>query len=195
MTNYEPILINGMLFMAVVGIDYDQDSNSPSHKTEDGFDITDHLEVNPPRFSLQFYLDRSLQEHRALKHIVELEERISLTTPFGHYDNVVVDSIRMNDGASLTHIQASMEAHQIRVSSPKYAKFTLPVPVTTGEESTDPGIVTGPETKTVTDAPQPESILDKAIGRSVNAWVNGSDEAKETAESPYTDTDIVEVDF
>lgn len=195
MTNYEPILINGMLFTAVVGIDYDQDSNSPSHKTEDGFDITDHLEVNPPRFSLQFYLDRSLQEHRALKHIVELEERISLTTPFGHYDNVVVDSIRMNDGTSLTHIQASMEAHQIRVSSPKYAKFTLPVPITTGEESTDPGIVTGPETKTVADAPRPESIIDKAIGKSVNAWVNGSDEAKKTAESPYTDTDIVEVDF
>jgi hypothetical protein len=88
-----------------------------------------------------------------------------------------------------------MEAHQIRVASPKYAKFTLPVPVTTGEESTDPGIVTGPETKTVADAPRPESIIDKAIGKSVNAWVNGSDEAKKTAESPYIDTDIVEVDF
>jgi len=132
------ILIGGKSFKAISVVDLTKDADVPEHKVEEQFSISDHIILKPAEFELELQLFRDEGEVEALLSLYDAKQPTSLTTEFGHYDNMVIKSVRIKESDSQNIAYATVHVKQILKAEARTAAVNLPN-VITQDESKYPG--------------------------------------------------------
>jgi hypothetical protein len=165
------ILIGGKQFKAISVVDLTKDTEVPEYKVEEQFSVTDHIILKPAEFELELQLFRDRGEVETLNQLYEAKQPISLTTEFGHYDHMVLKSVRFRDSDSENIVYATIYIKQILKAKAKTATISLPELMP--DESQYPGSDTAvtPQSKTVPDVPEKQE--NKSWLDSILSWFGG----------------------
>lgn len=163
----EEILLNGQPLKVAQIIDLTESKDVPSHKVEEGYDVSDHLINKPAESQIQLEVEESDLE--MIKQLYESKKPTEFVCKLGVFENIVVKEFHVTQGGSINTYKVTLSLKQILVAKSKMATVSLPQLKVTPDESQAPGgdTATSPQSKQVPQAPEPpqenQSWLDSII--------------------------------
>jgi len=129
------ILIGGKMFKAISVVDLTKDADVPEHKVEEQFSVSDHIIFKPAEFEFELQLFKDEGEVESLLSLYEARQPTSLTTEFGHYEDMVIKSVRIRDSDSENIAYATVHIKQVMKAVAQTATVSLPGIVTENESN------------------------------------------------------------
>jgi hypothetical protein len=164
----EEVLLNGRPLKVVQIIDLTESKEVvPSHKVEEGYDVSDHLINKPAEFQIQLEVEESDLE--MIKQLYENKEATEFVCKVGVFEDVVVKELHITQGGSINTFRVTLHLKQILKAKSKTATISLPqLQVTPSEEQSKGGdTAVSPQPKQVPQAPEPpqenQSWLDSIV--------------------------------
>lgn len=163
------ILLGSETFTAIQVINLTRDATVPAHKTEAGYEIADHVTLEPAEFRLNLELIKSEDEDETLKQLYEDKEPFEFVCDLGVFPNMIIQTLDFEDGYETVKAMAHLK--QVRIATAETTTIELPI---TPAEANYPGgnAATEPSELSVQDAPddpdENESWLDKIVD-----WLKG----------------------
>jgi len=113
----EQISIGGLVFTATVGISTAESADVPTHRVENGFEISDHIDIKPTRLSVKLQLIRRREELEQLMAMYVKKQLVEVITGFGKFNNMAIADMQFDDENSINTYPCSLSLIEI-----KYAK-------------------------------------------------------------------------
>jgi len=150
----EEVLLNGRPLKVVQIIDLTESKEVPSHKVEEGYDVSDHLINKPAEFQIQLEVEESDLE--MVKQLYESQQPTEFVCKLGVFENIVVREFHVTQGGSINTYKVTLSLKQILIAKSKTATVSLPQLQVTPDESQVPGGDTAisPQPKQVPQAPE-----------------------------------------
>ena len=133
----EEILLNGQPLKVAQIIDLTESKDVPSHKVEEGYDVSDHLINKPAEFQIQLEVEESDLE--MIKQLYESKKPTEFVCKLGVFENIVVKEFHVTQGGSINTYKVTLSLKQILVAKSKMATVSLPQLKVTPDESQAPG--------------------------------------------------------
>lgn len=164
----QDVLINGTAFTAITGYSVNQQATIPTHKTEQGFQLADHIFLENVAITITLKLFKEQGEREMLDALMNSKIPITIYSELGSYDNVVIECMKVDRGDTKNTYIANLTLKQIRVGNAVEVSMSLPISVST---SNLPGSTSAktPDTKLADDPAEP--VVE---GESATNWFNGS---------------------
>ena len=122
--------LNGLYFDAWLRLNHNSTLTSTLHPVQTGAAITDHSYINPQRFSFDIGMSdamssilpgqfpssptRSVKAYNILKALQNTRELLTLTTKYGEYKNILIESLDVPDDYT-TNSSAIMSVSLIEI--------------------------------------------------------------------------------
>ncbi len=111
------IIIDKTTYNSVEMVDLTRRNQIPQHTIEHQYQIADHLIQQPPRFVFTIKAGKTNGEYENLKSLASNRDFIEITTPFGHYKNMLVEDIRFTVSDSKNRVLVTLTVREVKIGT------------------------------------------------------------------------------
>lgn len=109
------VVIDNRVYNSVEIIDMGCSNIIPQHTLDEQYQISDHIIEQAPKFILTINASLENGEYEALRVLEKKKTFFEVTLPFGHYKNMVLESIKFQSSRSINRVQTTLTVKEIRV--------------------------------------------------------------------------------
>ena len=125
----QDVVINGDTYTAITTYTVQRQTTIPTHKTEMGYQIADHIFDENTQIDLTLKLFKDLNEHTKIQALYDKKTTLSIYSELGSYDNVVIGNLKLDRGDTLNTVIGTLSLKQIRIGNAVQVSTTLPASV------------------------------------------------------------------
>lgn len=133
-TSKKEILIGGHKFTAIRSTTLSKEATVNKYPVEEGFEISDHVSLNPLAFEYEIELVTEKDEYALLDALYQKKTPFSLTTHRGTFDNMIVSKLSDTESSSTNTTTCTVTIQQIQVAETEIVEINNPSEVTTETE-------------------------------------------------------------
>lgn len=126
---------SAIMFRVISGQAIGKSKTIPTHKTEAGYEIADHMVRNPVKLTLTISLlhnnqgnndDTNVDEVSVLESLEGIDTPITVVTSIGVFNNQMIQNIDYDKSQTPTSVKATVTLQEVRTSTAKTTSITLP---------------------------------------------------------------------
>lgn len=124
----ETILLGDLELEVVQIVNLTEEANIPEKNVDKQYTISDHVILEPPRFSIDAVIRINSTEYSTLKTLYEDKELITFSSDYiGAYDDMIIESLSFRQGGSLNTLGVRIQVKQVRYARSETVTINLPV--------------------------------------------------------------------
>jgi len=113
----QQIMIGTLTFIATLAVSYSESADIPTHRVENGYEISDHVNIKPTQMTAKLQLVRRREELEQLMAMYVKKELVTVVTGTGSFKNMAIVSINFDEDSSVNTYPCTVQLAEI-----KYAK-------------------------------------------------------------------------